>query len=153
MMKRQWRSVLVAAVLSVGWMPTQVVGQAHSPDHEAIRDVVMRGYVQGIHGNGERAVIRAAFHPRFVMKVLGADGSVADVTIEQWIARLPPEGEPPAQMTTGEIPRVMQAGNAAVAEVQMSRNGEKVFTDYISLYRFPEGWRMIAKVFHSYPAS
>ena len=52
--------------------------------------MVMRAYVEGIHGNGDRDVIRAGFHPDFVMKVLSAEGTVRDVTIEQWIERLPP---------------------------------------------------------------
>ena len=147
-------AALGAAAVLVGG-PGGLEAQAHeqAADEAAIRQVVLGAYVDGMHGNGDRGVIRAGFHPDFVMKVLGQDGGVSSVTIEDWIARLPPEGEEPRYRTTGEVPRIMMDGNVAVAEVVVSREGARIFTDYISLYRFPEGWRMVAKVFYSYPRS
>ena len=52
-----------------------------------------------------------------------------------------------------EIPRVLLSGNAAVAEIHIAREGQPIYTDFISPYRFPEGWRMVAKVFHTHPTS
>ena len=37
---------------------------------------------------------------------------------------------------------------AAVAKVALFRDGKQIFTDYISLYRFDEGWKLVAKTFH-----
>ena len=56
-------------------------GADTSDDEQEIRRVVMEGYVVGIHGNGDRPAVRTGFHPDFVMKVLGRDGAVANVTI------------------------------------------------------------------------
>jgi len=118
----------------------------NAADVDAIRDVVTTAYVKGIHGNGSREAIRRGFHPSFVMKVL-TDGQVGDVTIEEWISRLPAEGTP-ARRVDHRFPAVHVAGDAAVAVVELDIEGRHTFTDYISLYRFPEGWRIVGKIFN-----
>ena len=119
-------------------------------DAAAVRTVVTRGYVEGIHKNMGRDRIREGFHPSFVMQVLTPDG-VTSTTIDEWVSRMPPEGRAPTAEITHEIPTVTVAGDAAVAQVELYRDGVHVFTDFINLYRFPEGWRMVAKTFHRHP--
>lgn len=119
-----------------------------NPDAEQIRDVIASAYIDGLHKNGDRADIRAGFHPSFVMKVL-RDGEISDVAIEDWIGRLPPEGEVSDREVTHTVPNVDIAGRAAVARVEVEVNGEPVFTDFMSLYRFDEGWRIVAKIFNA----
>ena len=58
-------------------------------------------------------------------------------------------GQVPDRVVSAEIPTVDIAGNAAVARAQVYYDGEHVFTDYMSLYRFPEGWRIVAKIFNN----
>jgi hypothetical protein len=119
-----------------------------NPDAEEIRDVIASAYIDGLHKNGNRADIRAGFHPSFVMKVL-RDGEVSDVTIEEWIGRLPAEGETPDRVVTHTVPEVSIAGRAAVARVEVRFDDRPVFTDFMSLYRFDDGWRIVAKIFNS----
>ncbi len=125
-------------------------GPADPPatDAEEIRAVVTSAYIEGLHENGSREDIRAGFHPKFVMKVLQAD-SVVDVTIEQWIGRLPAPGTSPGHTVTHRIPTVSISGRAAVAQVEVMFDGRHVFTDYMSLYEFSDGWRIVAKIFNS----
>ena len=120
---------------------------AVNPDAEAIREVITSAYIEGLHMNGSREDIRAGFHPDFVMKVLSEDG-IVDVTIEEWIARLPEEGTPPDHTVSHRIPNVDIAGVAATARVEVLFDGEHVFTDYMSLYRFSDGWRIVGKIFN-----
>jgi hypothetical protein len=127
-----------------------VSGAAQSPadDADDIRGVIESAYIEGIHKNGSREAIRAGFHPDFVMKVL-SDDAVADVTIEQWIGRLAPEGTAPGREVTYRIPDVSVSGQAAVARVEVMFDGRHVYTDYMSLYRFSEGWRIVAKIYNT----
>lgn len=37
-------------------------------------------------------------------------------------------------------------GNAAIAKVELYQEGNKIFTDYLSLYKFKEGWRIVSKI-------
>jgi len=42
-------------------------------------------------------------------------------------------------------------GNAAVARVEIYRDGKHAFTDYLSLYKFPDGWLIVGKIFQAHP--
>jgi hypothetical protein len=124
---------------------------AAGADADAIRAVITSAYIDGLQKNGSREAIRKGFHPSFVMKVL-SNGQVSDMTIEQWIGRLPAEGTPPRNRIEHRFPDVAVTGDAAVATVEIDIDGRHVFTDYISLYKFPEGWRIVGKIFHRHPA-
>jgi hypothetical protein len=43
-----------------------------------------------------------------------------------------------------------QRGRAA-AKIEISKNGKMVYTDYLSLLKFEDGWRIVAKVYHAHP--
>lgn len=120
---------------------------AGNPDAEAIRQVITSAYVEGLHMNGSRDAIRAGFHPDFVMKVLTEEG-MSDVTIEEWIARLPAEGTSPPHTVDHEIPDVSVSGVAATAKVEILFDGRHIFTDYMSLYKFGDDWRIVTKIFN-----
>lgn len=143
----RWTGLALALMLTATPVAAQTSPES---DAEAVRAVVTRSYVEGIHKNMGRDRIREGFHPSFVMQVLTDDG-IASTTIDEWVARMPPEGQASTAEITHEIPTVSLAGDAAVAQVELYRDGVHVFTDFINLYRFPEGWRMVAKTFHRHP--
>ena len=39
-------------------------------------------------------------------------------------------------------------GDSASVKIELSKEGKKVYTDYLSLLRFESGWRIVAKVYH-----
>ena len=41
-------------------------------------------------------------------------------------------------------------GSAALVRLELYRNGKHAFTDYLSLYKLSEGWRIVAKTFQAY---
>ena len=141
--------LLTTAVLAATsvFRSTLAARDSTDPDAEAIRRVITTAYVEGLHMNGSRQAIRAGFHPDFVMKVLTDEG-LTDVTIEEWIARLPEEGTPPPRTVGHAIPDVSVSGVAATARVEISFDDRLVFTDYMSLYKFGDEWRIVAKIFN-----
>lgn len=140
-------AMAVLATLTAFDAPAAPDAGIGNPDAEAIREVIGSAYVEGLHMNGSRDAIRAGFHPDFVMKVLTEEG-ITDVTIEEWIARLPEEGTSPPHTVDHEIPNVSVSGVAATARVEILFDGRHVFTDYMSLYRFGDDWRIVAKIFN-----
>jgi hypothetical protein len=42
-------------------------------------------------------------------------------------------------------------GNAAIAKIELSRKDEKLFTDYLSLYKLDSGWKIVGKIYHRHP--
>lgn len=139
--------VAIAFIASLTAFDAPAAPDAGNPDAEAIRRVITSAYVEGLHMNGSRDAIRAGFHPDFVMKVLTDEG-ITDVTIEEWIARLPAEGTSPSHTVDHEIPDVSVSGVAATARVEILFDGRLVFTDYMSLYKFGDDWRIVAKIFN-----
>lgn len=127
--------------------------QAMTAEQEAVRKVVQEAYVDGIHNYRRLEAVRAGFHPGFEMLIL-KDGTLSRLPIATWIENLeranaskpiPPDA--PAG-TQARFPLIDVTGSAALAKVELYREGGLVFTDYLMLYRFPEGWRIVGKAFH-----
>lgn len=140
-------AIILAAPPAVALAPPVGGASSLSKDADAIREVIQSAYIAGLHRNGSREDIRAGFHPSFVMSILREDGNVAKLDIEQWIGGLPAPGEAPEATVTAEIPHVTVVGDTGTAQVEVYRDGAHVFTDFMGLYRFPEGWRIVNKIF------
>ncbi len=114
----------------------------------AIREVVIESYVKGIHQNRDEAAIRQGFHPDFVMS-LYRDGELVQVTLSEWIGRLP-LGERNSHEIRHDFEKIHITGNAAQVRLALFRDGQQVYTDYLGLYRFRDGWKIVNKLFHSH---
>jgi len=130
---------------------TGVAGAADA-DRAAIETIVKAAYVDGVHAKGDPSLMRQGFHPDFRMLVLRG-GVMTQVTLEEWIARLEMserERKAPRPAIRHEFTSVDVTGDAAVARVEIYRDGTHAFTDYLSLYRFPDGWRIVSKIFQAH---
>ncbi|MGZ5443611.1 MAG: nuclear transport factor 2 family protein [Thermoanaerobaculia bacterium] len=127
------------------------VALADDSEHAAIVAVVDQAYVHGVHIDGDADKMRAGMHDSFVMFVR-SDKGITQMTRDAWIERLTASKAGAANATKPEIKANItvldRSGNAAVARVDLFRDGKQIFTDYISLYRFDDGWKLVAKTFH-----
>ena len=41
--------------------------------------------------------------------------------------------------------------NTASVRVEVFRDGKHTFTDYLLLYKFADGWKIVSKAFYSHP--
>lgn len=134
---------LLAATLTLAQPPD---------DANAIREVVDRAYVQGVHIDADAAKMRDGMHDSFIMFVRNGD-KVTALTRDAWIERIEAskaqrkEGEKRPE-TKAEIDVIDRSGDTAIARVKLYRGGKQIFTDYIALYRFDSGWKLVGKVFH-----
>jgi ketosteroid isomerase-like protein len=115
--------------------------------------VVRAAYVDGVHRNADAAAFRAGFHDSFVMYVNGPDG-VTTVTREDWAARLEKAAANPDRKTPNieaDLEIVGESGDAAVVRVELRRDGKHLFTDFLSLYRTADGWKIVTKIYQRHP--
>lgn len=127
---------------------------SENDDKQAVTKVVEEAYVQGVHANPSSDAMRKGFHKDFVMFVLDK-GEIRKVTRDEWIARI----EASAAKSNGEtrptithkFPQIDITGNAAVVKVELYRDGKHIFSDYISLYKFDDGWKLVGKIFYRHP--
>lgn len=129
---------------------------AQTTEEEAIKKVVTSAYVEGIQNNGSIEDIREGFHPTFTMLRL-VDNEVKPYPIEEWIAAIEKrrsEAKPGDKVsrTEAKFLKIDVTGNAAVVKLELYREGKRTFTDYIVLYKFAEGWRIVSKAYYRHPA-
>ena len=105
------------------------------------------------------AAMRRGFHPDFEMLAL-RDGKLARLTLANWIAGMearnlkepPPKPAPEApRETTAKFVTVEITGTAATCKVELWRGGKQVFTDFLALYKFADGWKIVSKTFYRHP--
>jgi hypothetical protein len=142
------KGILLAALLAI---PAAVPAAERAED--AVKAVVQSAYVEGVHAKGDAALMRAGFHPDFRMLVL-KDGAMSAVTLDEWASRI--AGGSRDRLTArpeirAEYPRVHVTGNAAQVQVELYRAGKHAFTDYLTLYRFADGWKIVSKIFQAHP--
>lgn len=128
---------------------------SQSDDDTAIKSVVTSAYVEGIHNRGNVDDIRKGFHPSFNMLRLN-NNDIKPLPIEEWIANIEKAKKEnsttaPTPRTEGKFINVDVTGNAAVVKLELVREGKKIFTDYLVLYKFTEGWRIVSKTFFRHP--
>lgn len=124
---------------------------AQNADAEAIKQVIQEAYVDGLQNRGDIAPIRKGFDPGF--ELLGVrENQLTKLSIGDWIANLERSKEanpdPPEVLTTVNFVDIDITGMAAIAKIELYRADRMIFTDYLSLYRFDEGWKIVGKIYH-----
>lgn len=115
---------------------------------EAIEEAVVRGYVDGIWREAREELVRSGFHPSFVLHVL-QDGEVTNVSLDAWLERLDLTGERNPRVRH-ELEILSHTGSAAAARVEIYEGERHLYTDYLGLYHFDDGWKIVSKIFHAH---
>lgn len=120
---------------------------------EAVRQMIMDAYINGCQ-KGNTDAMRKGFHESFTMLVKRDNGEVTKVTRDQWIERIE-EGkkknpDQPVPEMKATFPVIQVEGNAAIVRVEVWRDGSYAFTDFMSLYKFEDGWKLVAKIFQGH---
>ena len=144
-MKRSF-AIFVITLLSVALLAQEKVN-----DKEMILKTIEKAYVQGIQNVKEIANIKKGFHPGFNLLGVDQNNHLTQFPIYTWydvVKAREAAGEKPEVETTAKYPLVDITGFAAVVKVELYKGDKMIFTDYLSLYKFEEGWRIVAKIYH-----
>jgi len=146
-MKRLLLSFLLLVATTMLW------AQDTDAQKEAIKSVIQSSYVDGLQNKGDVEVIREGFHPGF--NLLGVrQNSLTKYPIYSWVEsfkkRMLADSNPPSeeQMITSKYLLIDVTGNAAMAKIELWRQDKRLFTDYLQLYKFEEGWRIVSKIYY-----
>ena len=125
---------------------------AQDGDKEAIKKVIETSYVNGLQNKGPVADIEAGFHPGF--ELLGVrNDELTKWPIYSWVSyhekKLAENPDPPKdnEKVSVKFPMLDVTGNSGIAKIELYRDGEKIFTDYLSLYKFEDGWKIVSKIY------
>lgn len=124
-----------------------------SQDQQQIKQIIEKAYIEGIHADPNLETVLSGFHPDFRMLVR-KEANLVKVSPEEFVVMVLKgrEANPDAftSPVSFEIPLVEITGDAAVAQVNLSRGERLLFTDYLSLYRMDGRWQVVSKIFHSH---
>lgn len=121
-------------------------------EEKAIKKVIQEAYIDAMQNLGDLELARKGFHPEFEM-LLFRNGQMSKFHIKDWMERVehrkanPPLNPP---NITGKFIDLEITGTVAVVKLELYRDGNKIFTDYLSLYKFEDGWKMVSKVYYQH---
>ena len=79
------------------------------------------------------------------------DDTIDKVTVDEWLDRIETMKADNPEFwnaeTTHNFELIDVAGYAAVAKLDVYKGTTHFSTDYMLLYRFEEGWRIVSKIF------
>jgi len=111
----------------------------------AIQEVVIKGYIEPIFVNGDIEAIKKGFHPEFNMLIL-RENNLVKYPLEEWIKSIEKREYPSKDVVAYDILDIDITGNAAVVKVKIDITKMK-FSDYLSLYKFKDGWKIVNKIY------
>jgi len=117
-------------------------------DEAAIVEVIFNSYVKGIHIERDEEAVREGFHHSFIMHVYG-DGQIVQASLDMWIEHLQLDGVKNANRIKSEFNLIDISGNTAVVRMEIYENSKHLYTDYFGLYKFPDGWKIINKIYYA----
>ena len=122
-------------------------------EESAVRESILAAYQEGICNVGDVDAIREGFHEAFTMYGTH-EGVLWTRSLDQWISSVEKnkaDGKfPPEERVTLEFPMIDITGNTAMVKTAFYRGSKLAYSDYLSLYKFPEGWKIVAKVFYTH---
>ena len=120
-----------------------------NPEEEAIKKVIFDAYIEGIFNKGNAALARNGFHPDCNALILRQD-QLLKISAYSYVERFEKNPGPLRAGTTHQFTNVHVTGYAAMAIVEIYQDSEHIYTDYISLYKFNSGWKVVTKIYYAH---
>jgi len=152
-----------ASLLFLLFLGTAIVvtGTKAAPEADAakkeIQTLIEAAYINGAYNALDTKAMREGFHPSFAIHGV-RDGALSKYPIDEWIKgiekrKTAPDFDPAKEKWEHRFVFIDVTGDAAVAKVELSKGGKHVFTDYLSLLKLADGWKITDKVYYRHPES
>ena len=120
-------------------------------EKEAVKETIVSGYIEGIFLKGDPELVKKGWHEDCDI-VMYRDKKLQKLPAKFWVDRLEKKPGPPRPgvKVTYEFEDVKVVGNAALAVVKVFADGKQKYTDFMNLYKFDSGWKIVTKTFYSH---
>lgn len=119
-------------------------------EKNAIKQIIEKAYIQGIHGNQDVTQIKKGFHQYFNMLVM-KNNTVELVNMDEWLQRIEKMKDENPDLwnakTTYHFRLIDVTGYSGVAVLDLYKGDIHFSTDYILLYKFDKDWMIVSKIF------
>jgi len=124
----------------------------YSAENENVKEVIVEAYVNGIFLNGDYKLVKKGWHPDCDIVTFEND-KLNKLPAKYWVDRLKMHPKPLDPSVTYKIIDVKVTGYAAIAIIEIFSKGELLYTDYMCLYKFKDGWKIVTKIYYTYPVT
>jgi ketosteroid isomerase-like protein len=138
----------------VNTVPSVSTTDAATSDGAAVREVVNSAYCNGAYNALDTVAMARGFHPGFAIISAGAD-HLERYTIAEWIAAIEKRKSTPGfDIATAKrqcyLNSVDVTGDVANVKMEVRKDGVKIYTDYLFLLRFADGWKIVSKIYQDH---
>ena len=118
---------------------------------EAVKEAIVEGYIEGIFIKGDPECVKKRWHEECDIVVF-RDKKLQKLPASFFVEQLEKKSGPPMPdvKVTHEFEDVKVVGNAALAVVKVFLDGKQKYTDFMNLYKFDSGWKIVTKTFYSH---
>jgi hypothetical protein len=117
---------------------------------ENVKKTVVEAYVEGIFLQGNAELLKKGWHPECDI-VIFENGGITKLPAKYWIDRLEKKPIPLDPSVTYNFTDVQVTGYAAIAVIEIFSDGKQIYTDYMCLYKFTDGWKIVTKIYYAFP--
>jgi len=154
-MKKSFLSTIVLIVFAVSLFAQSELES--KKEKEAVKKVIQEAYIDGLINEGDFSKIDKGFHPEFNLLGIGSGNEMWKYPIYSWKESVKND------LQTGKLPKkdeekvsikflmVDITGTAAIAKIEFYVGEKLTYIDYLSLYKFAEGWKIVNKIFYQFP--
>ncbi len=138
---------LGAVLFIVLFSMTSVKGDIKS-DVEVIKQTIEEAYVKGVHKESNTIAMQKGFHPDFNM-LINKNNKLSKRSLVQWAEKIKNKKKSNKKISVNhKFSFVNVTGDAAVAGIELFKNEALIYTDYMFLYKFSDGWKIVNKIFY-----
>ena len=125
-------------------------------EKKSIKEVIQTAYVEGLQNEGVADKIDSGIHPDFNLLGIGKNNTMWKYSITDWKAssvKKRKEGKLPLtddNTVSIKFISIDITGTAAMAKIEFYVGKKLTYVDYISLYKFKDGWKMVNKIFYKF---
>ncbi len=119
-------------------------------DDLAAIEAVLQTYFDGLY-QGSVEKLGAAFHSTTDLRSFGADGTLAVLSRAAWFEGVQSRPSPKSRNLAryDRVVTIDRSGPATAFAKVHCAIPPRYFTDYLTLVRLNEGWRIVGKTFHT----
>lgn len=148
---RAMKKMIAATILllSCPLLQAQHRPQHIDPDRAAIEEVILEAYINGIYNRADVRSVNLGFSDDFKAIIFEGNDQTRVETIQDWIQmakKNASEGKLPEDEKTGAAMRIIKievSNVVANAQIQFLMNGKVQHTDFIGLFKFSGGWKLV----------
>lgn len=118
---------------------------------EAVKKVILESYIEAIYIKADTNLIKKGWHPEAAISMLQPNGTLVKLTTKFWIDTFRKNPKPYDPEVKYEFTEVKVTGTAAIVIMEIYHGEKHIYTDYMNMYKFKDGWKIASKTWYSYP--